>query len=73
MDTQKRTILKSITWRITAVLVTVVVVYIFSGDLTLSLETGLVANLLKAFLYYFHERFWNRSDYGRTPEINQSA
>ena len=33
--------------------------------LDLILEAGIVANLFKMFLYYGHERFWNRIDFGK--------
>ena len=65
MDTHKRTIIKTITWRIIATLTTVAVIYIWTGDLFVALGSGLVANALKTIFYYVHERVWNRSDFGR--------
>ncbi|NOQ68368.1 DUF2061 domain-containing protein [Patescibacteria group bacterium] len=65
MDTHKRTIIKTITWRIIATLTTVIVIYIWIGDLAAALGSGLVANAFKTIFYYIHERLWNRSDFGR--------
>ena len=65
MDTHKRTIVKTITWRIIATLTTVIVIYIWIGDLSAALGSGLAANALKTIFYYIHERVWNRSDFGR--------
>lgn len=65
MEHHKRTLVKTITWRIIALITTIVVVYIYSGDAKESLVIGFVANAVKMFLYYIHERMWNKSDFGR--------
>ncbi len=65
MDTHKRTIVKTITWRIIATLTTVIIIYLWTGDLAVALGSGLVANALKTIFYYIHERMWNRTDFGR--------
>ena len=64
MDEHKRTIVKSITWRIIATTTTVVTVYVYTGDLTLAAISGAVANIIKTALYYIHERVWNISCFG---------
>jgi uncharacterized membrane protein len=65
MDTHKRSIYKTITWRIIATVTTVVVIYIWTKSWSISLISGIVANLIKTVFYYIHERLWNRTDYGR--------
>ena len=72
MEHTKRTLLKTLTWRVIALVTTIAVVYAYSGDAKESLVVGLTANLLKMFLYYFHERIWNRVHFGRMkqPEYN---
>ncbi|MCK5475145.1 MAG: DUF2061 domain-containing protein [Candidatus Pacebacteria bacterium] len=65
MDSHKRTIVKTITWRIIATLTTVIVIYFWIGDLAAALGSGLLANALKTIFYYAHERIWNKSDFGR--------
>ena len=65
MDSHKRTIIKTITWRIIATSTTVAVIYIWTGDLSVALGSGLVANAFKTIFYYAHERVWNKSDFGR--------
>lgn len=65
MEHPKRTLAKTITWRIIALLATIVVVYAYSGDIGQSCAIGVVANLLKMLLYYLHERAWNRVSFGR--------
>ncbi len=68
MDHPKRTLLKTITWRIIAFLTTIIVVYLYSGDVKGSLVIGIIANLLKMGFYYAHERAWNRVQFGRIKE-----
>lgn len=64
-DHPKRTLAKTLTWRVIALLTTVIVVYAYSGDVKESVTVGLVANALKMFFYYVHERAWNRLSFGR--------
>jgi len=68
MEYPKRSILKSITWRIIALLITIAAVYIYSKDIKESLVVGISANAIKIILYYIHERIWNKSEYGRQKE-----
>jgi len=70
MEHPKRSAIKALTWRIIAFLVTVIAVYIYSGDVKEALVIGISANFVKIFLYYIHERIWNRVKFGRakTPE-----
>ncbi len=67
MEHPKRTLVKTLTWRVIAFVTTMAVVYMYSRDLHESLVVGVGANLLKMFFYYAHERVWNRIDYGRLP------
>ena len=65
MDTHKRTIIKTITWRIIATLTTVIIIYLWTDNWSIAFGSGLVANALKTIFYYIHERIWNRTDFGR--------
>ncbi|MBL7071572.1 MAG: DUF2061 domain-containing protein [Candidatus Omnitrophica bacterium] len=68
MDHPKRTLVKTITWRLIAFAITIVVVYLYSGDVKESLIVGIGANLLKMVFYYAHERAWNRVRFGKIRE-----
>ena len=65
MEHPKRSLAKAVTWRIIAFLITIIAVYAYSKDIKESLVVGISANVVKIFLYYFHERIWNRSKFGR--------
>ena len=58
MDLHKRTILKTITWRFAAVIITVLGVYIFNHSWKMSVTAGIIINIIKTILYYIHERIW---------------
>ena len=58
-DTQRKTIAKTMTWRITASLTTFVIAWILTGDLLIGASIGTIEAIAKIFLYYFHERIWN--------------
>ena len=65
MDRHRRTLVKTVTWRLLAFLITTVVVYAFRRDVMESIEISLVANGLKMIIYYLHERIWNKLAFGR--------
>ena len=58
-DLKKRTILKTLTWRVTASLTTFFIAWILTGDLLIGVSIGSIEAIAKIFLYYFHERMWN--------------
>ena len=58
-DLKKRTIAKTLTWRVTASLTTFIIAWVLTGDLLIGATIGSVEAIAKIFLYYFHERIWN--------------
>ena len=58
VDTQKRTLAKTMTWRITASLTTFIIAQILTGYLVIGASIGVIEAIAKIFLYYFHERIW---------------
>lgn len=43
-----------------------IVVYLFTGNVALSGAVGLGDLILKTFAYYVHERIWARIEWGRS-------
>lgn len=64
-ETNLRTILKTISWRITATSTTIIIVYIFTGQIDTAIEVGLLEMLAKMVIYYLHERGWDKLKFGR--------
>jgi uncharacterized membrane protein len=55
---QKRHIVKTITWRIVGTIDTIVLSWLISGDALTGLKIGFAEVITKMLLYYFHERAW---------------
>ncbi|HCI04510.1 TPA: hypothetical protein DEW47_00810 [Patescibacteria group bacterium] len=53
-----RPIIKTISWRIIAMIITGAVIYVYTGEIKNSGEISIVAGLILTFVYYLHERFW---------------
>ena len=64
-ETHRRSLLKTIIWRVIATTVTMLFSFIWLDKWSSALELALAANVTKSFLYYAHERLWNKSDFGR--------
>ena len=64
-ELKKRTIAKTLTWRITASLTTFVIAWTLTGDLLIGISIGSIEAIAKIFLYYFHERIWNSISWAR--------
>lgn len=64
-DKPIRSILKTISWRLTGTLDTIVISYIITRELSWALSIGFIEVFSKLILYYFHERMWERINVGR--------
>ena len=56
VEQTKRSLLKTITWRITASLDTFVIAWIITGDWKMGGSIAGIEVITKMFIYYFHER-----------------
>jgi len=65
METHLRSVVKGISWRFVATMVTTVVVYIYSGELAAAAIVGSIDALAKILLYWGHERIWQQISWGR--------
>ena len=65
MERRTRTVAKSLTWRITALLITSTVVWVVTGKVELAASIGLLDTAIKLGAYYVHERCWLKVSYGR--------
>lgn len=64
MNKHRRSIAKAVTWRLAATTDTVIIAWLITGKFALGLTIGGVEVFTKMFLYYLHERVWNRSSFG---------
>jgi len=65
LETNKRSILKGISWRAFATATTILIVYVFFGRLDLAIAAGVVETFAKVALYWAHERVWIKVRWGR--------
>ena len=64
-ETNIRSIVKGISWRIVATTTTIVIVYVFFGRLDLAIAAGLIETVLKVALYWGHEKVWQKIHWGK--------
>ena len=65
METHLRSVVKGISWRVVATMVTTIVVFIYSGELAAAAIVGSIDAVAKIALYWGHERIWQRIHWGR--------
>ncbi|AXO81221.1 DUF2061 domain-containing protein [Olleya aquimaris] len=61
----KRSLLKTISWRIIGTLDTVLISYLITGTLKMAISIGGIELVSKMVLYFFHERAWNKIKWGK--------
>ena len=64
-DTNRRSVVKGLSWRVVATTTTTGIVYVFFGRLDLAIMAGLIETVLKVGLYWGHERIWHKVRWGR--------
>ena len=64
LESRKRHIAKTITWRFIGTLDTMILAWIISGDPLTGLKIGFAEVITKMLLYYLHERTWYKINYG---------
>jgi len=65
--TRKRSLAKTVLWRVICIVVSIVTTFAFTGKWDLAVAVGTVYNAITMVLYYFHERLWNRIKWGCSP------
>ena len=61
----KRSLAKATTWRITASADTFVISFLVTGEPMLAGTIAGVEVITKMFIYYLHERIWNKVTWGK--------
>jgi len=64
-ETNKRSIVKGISWRVIATTTTIIIVYVFFDRLDLAIAAGMIETVLKVGLYWLHERVWFKIRWGK--------
>ena len=64
-DLKKRTLVKTMTWRVTASFTTFLIAWILTGDLLIGVSIGSIEAIAKIFLYYYLKRIWNNINWAK--------
>jgi uncharacterized membrane protein len=59
-QSRRRSVFKTITWRILATTDTFIISWIITGEWTLAGGIASIEIATKMYLYYMHERIWSR-------------
>ena len=64
MESNKRSLVKSMTWRIMGIFILGVIAWVFTKSWQITTGVTALFHAIRVVLYYFHERFWNRVNWG---------
>jgi uncharacterized membrane protein len=64
-ETKRRSVAKALSWRFLATVITTTVAFVLTGKVDFALKIGVLDTSIKLFVYFAHERLWNRIPYGR--------
>lgn len=64
-DTAGRSLVKTISWRLTGSGATFLISYIIAGNFAIAGTIAVIQLMSNTVLYFIHERVWNRIKWGR--------
>ena len=64
-DSSKRSVVKTFTWRFLATFTTFIISWVITGNIYMGLGIASIEFWAKLVLYYYHERLWNRIQWGK--------
>lgn len=67
-DSNAKSLLKSISWRIVGTIDTIIISYIITGQMVMAVSIGSVEVVSKIILYYLHERVWENASKAKVDE-----
>jgi uncharacterized membrane protein len=65
IESATRSIVKTVTWRVTGSSATFLIAYIMTGNFAIAGVIGVVQLISNSILYFIHERIWNNVKWGR--------
>ena len=64
MESRKRSIVKALFWRVIGIIVLGAITWILTKDSQTTTSITLMFHTINLVLYYYHERLWERIDWG---------
>ena len=68
MESHTRSIIKALSWRFIATVVTFLVAWFLTGTVNVALKIGFLDTSIKLAAYYLHERAWIQLSFGRLKQ-----
>ncbi|HKJ78555.1 MAG TPA: DUF2061 domain-containing protein [Prolixibacteraceae bacterium] len=68
IEKKRRSVVKTISWRMLGTIDTIIISWLVVGNLNFAITIGGIELFTKMVLYFFHERAWNKSNFGRVKE-----
>ncbi len=65
IETKYRSLVKAISWRIVATATTTIIVFLLFKRIDLAIAAGIIESISKIFIYFIHERIWEKVNFGR--------
>jgi uncharacterized membrane protein len=65
MDAPRRSLVKTISWRLTGSSATFLIAYLLIGNFAVAGVIGITQMITNTILYYVHERVWNKIQWGQ--------
>jgi uncharacterized membrane protein len=64
-DTTKRSLAKTVSWRVTGSLATFLISYLILGNFAIAGSIAIIQITVNTILYFIHERVWNKISWGK--------
>ena len=64
-DTPCRSLVKTVSWRLTGSGATFLISYLIAGDFAVAGTIAIIQLVSNTILYFIHERVWNKISWGR--------
>jgi uncharacterized membrane protein len=71
-DRPWRSLAKAVSWRATGSIDTMILAFVFTGNLKIAAAIGATEVFTKILLYFIHERIWSRLSFGLSPEAKEA-
>jgi len=62
---RSRSLMKAVTYRIVILILDFIAIYMLTGKIETAFGFMVVSNIYTSIGYYFHERIWNRTNWGK--------
>ncbi len=65
-ETLGRSVIKTVSYRAVILVLDFISIYLFTGKVKVALGFMIISNIYTTVLYFFHERIWDRIQWGKT-------